>query len=139
MYADSAMTSAIAPSISCLIVRYCACRSTKGIFMSKPTSDSSRAAATDDEEACWIARINSGNGNVLGNNCAGSDDYLVADRHRKDCGICSNADVIPNFGRSPELRLLSCRPGGEKLINKYRAVRHEQLVPDRYGHTNERV
>ena len=98
------------------------------IFRSKPT-----------EKARWIACVNSGNGNILGNNCARSNNHSIADRHRKDRGICSNAHAIAKFSRSPEIRVFGGSTGTEQVVNKHRAVGNEAFVPDGYELTDECV
>jgi len=141
------MTSAIAPSIFCLIVRYCACRSTIGIVMGRSQrgrgqedgDQKSEVRSKPTEKACWITRVNSGNGNILGNNCAGSNDHLIADGHRKDRGVCSNAHAIAKFSRSPEPRVFGGSAGTEQVVNKHRAVGNEAFVSDGYELTDECV
>jgi len=64
---------------------------------------------------------------------------LIADRHRKDCGICSNAHAIAKFSRSPELRVFGGSAGAEQVVNKHRAVGNEAFVPDGYELTDECV
>ena len=91
------------------------------------------------EKARWIACVNSGNGNILGNNCAGSNNHLIADRHRKDRGMCSHAHAIAKSSRSPELRVFGGSAGTEQVVNKHCAVGNEALVSDRYELTDECV
>src|SRR5438552_3946002 len=98
-----------------------------------------RSALKTAKKACWIACVNSGNGNILGNNCASSDNYLVADRHRKDRGICSIAHAIAMLSRSPELRVVGGSAGTEQVVNKHRAVGNEAFVSDGYELTDECV
>ncbi len=91
------------------------------------------------EEAGWIARVNAGNSNIFGNNCAGSDDHSITDRNRQDSGICSDAHTIAKFGWSPELRFSGRTTGDEQIINKHRSMRNEAVVPDCDQVADERV
>jgi hypothetical protein len=91
------------------------------------------------EKARWIACVNSGNGNVLGNNCAGSNNHLIADRHRKNRGTCSNAHPIAKSSRSPVLRVFGGSAGTEQVVNKHCAVGNEALVSNRYELADECV
>src|SRR4029077_3786483 len=137
------MTSAMAPSISCLIVRYCACKSTKGIFMGRSQRSEIRtqclAALEGTKKARGIPRINSWDGYVFGNNRAGSNDHLIANRHRQDCGICSDTYTISKFGRTPKVGLAGRASVGEAIIDKHGAMRNEALVAERYEFTDECV
>ena len=45
----------------------------------------------------WIAGVNAWDGNILCNNCPGSYNHVITDRDRKDCGICSDTDMIAKF------------------------------------------
>ena len=72
-----------------------------------------REESKPTKKAGGIARVNAGDVNVLGNNCAGSDDHLIADRYREDGGICSDTYTIAKFCRSPEL-WLSGRSAGHR-------------------------
>src|SRR4029077_11323434 len=126
------MTSAMAPSISCLIVRYCACKSTKGIFMGRNQRSEIRtqclAALEGTKKARGIPRINSGNAYILGNDCAGSNDHLIANRHWEDRSACSDTYTFSKFGRPPELRIFRRSAGAEQVVNKHRAMRNEAVI-----------
>ena len=98
-----------------------------------------REESQPTKKASGIARVNSGNGNILGNNCAGSDDHLIADRHREDRGICSDTYSTAKLCRSPELWLAGGSAGAEEVVNKHRAVGNEAVVANRNEVTDERM
>jgi hypothetical protein len=83
------------------------------------------------KKAGGIARINSGNGYVLSNNCTGSDDHLVANGDREDCSICPDTNSITKFGWLPELWFASRSTVTEQIVNEHRAVRNETVVANR--------
>ena len=86
-----------------------------------------------------VAGVNAGLDDIFGNNGAGSDHDLTADRDRQDGGIGSDTDAVAKFSLSPELRL-SCRSARhEEIVNKHRSVRNEAVVPNRDQIANERV
>ena len=91
------------------------------------------------KKPCGITCVNSGNGYVLGNNRAGANDDLIADRDWKDGGICSDAYTIPKSCCSPKVRLFSGAPGNERIVDEHGAMRNEAFVSDRYELTDERV
>jgi hypothetical protein len=64
---------------------------------------------------------------------------LIANRHRQDCGICSDTHTISKFGRTPKVGLAGRASVGEAIINKHRAMRNEALVAERYEFTDECV
>ena len=97
------------------------------------------AALEGTKKACGIPRINSWGGYVFGNNRAGSNDHLIANRHRQDCGICSDTYTISKFGRTPKVGLAGRDSVGEAIINKHRAMRNKALVAERYEFTDECV
>jgi hypothetical protein len=97
------------------------------------------AALEGTKKACGIPRINSWDDYVFGNNRAGSNDHLIANRHRQDCGICSDTYTISKFGRTPKVRLAGRASVGEAIINKHRTMRNEALVAERYELTDECV
>lgn len=97
------------------------------------------AALEGTKKACGIPRINSWGGYVFGNNRGGSNDHLIANRHRQDCGICSDTYTISKFGRTPKVGLAGRDSVGEAIINKHRAMRNEALVAERYEFTDECV
>jgi hypothetical protein len=110
-----------------------------GRVMSGSEIRSRREESQPTKKASGIARVNSGDVNVLGNNCAGSDDHLIADRHREDRGICSDTYSTAKLCRSPELWLAGGSAGAEQVVNKHRAMRNEAVVADRNEVTDERV
>jgi hypothetical protein len=91
------------------------------------------------KKACGIPRINSWDGYVFGNNRAGSNDHLIANRHRQDCGICSDTYTISKFGRTPKVGLAGRASVGEAIINKHHAMRDEAVVSNGDEFTDERV
>ena len=80
-----------------------------------------------------------GSDDIFGNNCAGSDYDLVADRDREDGGIGSDTDAVTKFSLSPELRLSRRSAGHEEIVNKHRAMGNEAVVSNRDQIANERV
>src|SRR5207249_4672368 len=66
------------------------------------------------EQTGRIAGVNAGLNDIFGNNGAGSDHDLIANRDRQDGGICSNTHMIPKFSLSPELRLSRRSAGHEE-------------------------
>jgi hypothetical protein len=97
------------------------------------------AALEETKKACGISHVNSGNGYVLGNNSAGSDDHLIADRHRKDCGICSDTYTLPKPGRPPKVWLAGRASVGEAIVNEHRTMRNEAVVVNSDEFTDECV
>jgi hypothetical protein len=91
------------------------------------------------KEAGGIAHVNSGDGNILGNNCTGSDDHLVANGDREDCRICPDTYSITKFGWSPKLWFASRSTVTEQIVNEHRAVRNETVVANRDEIADERV
>ena len=91
------------------------------------------------QQARRVANVNPRLGNVLGNNRAGANDGVIADRDWKNGGICSNAYTIPKSCCSPKVRLSSRAPGNERIIDKHGAMRNEAFVSDRYELTDECV
>src|SRR5947199_4590893 len=80
------------------------------------------------EETGRVPGVNAGLDDIFGNNGAGSDHDLIADRHREDRSVCSDTDTIAKFGRTPELRFFSRPTGDEHIINKHGAMRNEAVV-----------
>ncbi len=74
---------------------------------------------------------------ISGNNGAGSNHDLIADRDREDSGIGPDTHMIAKFGRPPELRFFSRPTGNEHIINKHDAMRNEAVVSDRYELTDK--
>jgi hypothetical protein len=65
------------------------------------------------QQASRVARVYTWDGDILGNNGAGTDNYLVTDCDRKNGGIRSDTYPVTKFCWPPKLRL-SSRPTGEK-------------------------
>ena len=86
-----------------------------------------------------IARVNAGLDDIFGNNGAGSDYDLIADRNRQNGGICSDTHMIAESSRPLELRLSRRSAGHEEIVNKHRSVRNKAVVPNRDQIANERV
>ena len=91
------------------------------------------------KEARRVAGVNAGLDDIFGNNGAGSNHDLIADRDRQDGGIGSDADAVAKFSLSPERRLSRRSARHEEIINKHRSVRNEAVVPNRDQIANERV
>jgi hypothetical protein len=91
------------------------------------------------EHASGVTCVNAGDGDILGNNCTSSDNYLVTDRYRENSGIRSDTDMVPNFCRPPELRLASRSASQKQVINKHCAMRNEAIVTDRDQVADERM
>ena len=91
------------------------------------------------KEARGIAGVNAGLDDIFGNNGAGSDYDLIADRDRQDGGIGSYTDAIAKFSLSPELPLSRRSAGHEEIVNEHRSVRNEAVVTYRDKIANERV
>jgi hypothetical protein len=89
------------------------------------------------QQARRVANVNPRLGNVLGNNRAGANDGVIADRDRKNGGICSNAYTIPKSCSSPRVRICGRAPGNEQIIDEHGAMRNEAFVSDRYELTDE--
>ena len=79
-----------------------------------------------------VANVNPRLSNVFGNDRAGANDDLIADRDWKDGGICSDAYTIPKFCWSPKVRLFSGAPGNERIVDEHGTMRNEAFVSDRY-------
>src|SRR5205823_9039869 len=108
-------------SICSLIVRYCAWRSTKGIFMGKQPKildfGYQSSGLKTAKEVSGITRVNAGDGYIFGNNCTGSYDHMIADRNREDRCICSDTRIVAEFSWPLKLRL-SCRSSvSEYIVN----------------------
>jgi len=89
------------------------------------------------QQARRVANVNPRLGNVLGNNRAGANDNVIADRDRKNRGICSNAYTIAKSCCSPGARICVRAPSNEQIIDEHGAMRNETLVSNRYELTNE--
>ena len=89
------------------------------------------------QQARRVANVNPRLGDVLGNNRAGADDDLIADRDRKNGGICSNAYTIAKSCCSPGARIRVRAPSDEQIVDEHGAMRDEAFVSDRYELTNE--
>jgi len=89
------------------------------------------------QQARRVANVNPRLGNVLGNNRAGANDGVIADRDWKNGGICSNAYTIPKSCCSPTVRICGRAPGNEQIIDEHGAMRNEAFVSDRYELTDE--
>jgi hypothetical protein len=84
-----------------------------------------------------VANVNPRLGNVVSNNRAGANDDLIADRDRKNGGICSNAYTIPKPCCSPRVRIYGRAAGNEQIINEHGSMRNEAFVSDRYELTDK--
>ena len=89
------------------------------------------------QQARRVANVNPRLGNVLGNNRAGANDGVIADRDRKNGGICSYAYTIPQSCSSPRVRVCGRASGNEQIIDEHGAMRNEAFVSDRYELTDE--
>jgi len=89
------------------------------------------------QQARRVANVNPRLDNVLGNNRAGANDDVIADRNRKNGGICSNAYTIAQSCSSPRVRVCGRASGNEQIIDEHGAMRNETLVSDRYELTDE--
>jgi hypothetical protein len=94
-------------------------------------------AGEGTEEPGGIAGVNSRDGKILGNNCAGSNDYSITNRHREDRSICSDTNTIAKPGRPPELRVSGGSAGTEEVVNKHGTMRNEAVVANRDEIANE--
>jgi hypothetical protein len=112
---------------------------TDGRGESQSPSPRLRRGRETAQEAGWVARVNAGNGNILGNNCTGSDHHLIADCDGEDSGICSDTYAIAKLGWPPELRFPGRATSDEQIINKHRAMRNEAIVSNRNQIADERV
>jgi hypothetical protein len=91
------------------------------------------------KEARGIAGVNAGLDDIFGNNGAGSDDHLVADRNREDGGIGSDTHVVAKFSLSPEFRLSRRSAGHEEIVDEHRAMRDETIIANADELADERV
>src|SRR4030095_1977104 len=103
--------------------------------MVKPNESGNQLECT--KKTRRVANVNPRLSNVLGHDRAGANDDLIADRHWKDGGICSDAYTIPKSCCSPKLRLFSGAPGDERIVDEHGAMRNEAVVSERYELTDE--
>jgi hypothetical protein len=89
------------------------------------------------QQARRVANVNPRLGNVFGNNRAGANDDVIADRDRKNGSICSNAYTIPKSCCSPRVRICGRAPANEQIIDEHGAMRNEAFVSGRYELTDE--
>ena len=89
------------------------------------------------QQARRVANVNPRLGNVLGNNRAGTNDDVIADRDWKNGGICSNTYTIANSCCLPRVRIGGGAPANKQIINEHGAMRNETLVSNRYELTDE--
>src|SRR5207249_5649543 len=129
MKADRAMTSAIALSISCLIVRYWACRSTKGIFMTegggRRSEVGSQKSETEDrdqtsdvggprtEERCVISDLSQQKSAVTGQTSEGKKKdclpYFRAWLRSRDIPHSILHDLVSPNNRTHRRNLANCQ------------------------------
>jgi hypothetical protein len=83
------------------------------------------------KETRGVARVNAGNGDVLGDNGARADYDMITNGNREDGSVCPNAHSIPKPGWAPEGWFRRRSAGNEWIINKHDSVRNEAVVPNR--------
>ena len=91
------------------------------------------------KEACGIAGVNAGLDDIFGNNSAGSDHDLIADRNREDGGIGSDTHVIADSSRPPKLRFFRRATGSEKVVDEHRPMRDKTIIANGDELADERV
>src|SRR5574340_518305 len=99
--AASAMTAAIALSISAWMLRYCAFRSTNGMAIAVACAEVLRSKIAN--LSGWVTRINSGLSDIPCDDGSGADDDIVSNVNRKNRRIASYRDAIAHFRRAPKL------------------------------------
>lgn len=91
------------------------------------------------EQTGRIAGVNAGLDDIFGNNGAGSDHDLIADRNRQDGGIGSDTDAVAKFSVSPKRRLFRRSAGSEKVVDEHRPMRDETIIANGDELADERV
>jgi hypothetical protein len=89
------------------------------------------------QQARRVANVNPRLGNVLGNNRAGANDDVIADRDRENGGVCSNAYTIPKSCCPPGVWTCGGAPANEQIIDEHGAMRYETFLSNRYELTDE--
>jgi len=82
------------------------------------------------KETRGVARVNAGNGDVLGHNGARADDDMITNRNRENGSICSDTHRIADLGLAPEAPFRRRSPRDEWIIDKHRPMRNEAIIPD---------
>jgi len=91
------------------------------------------------KETRGVARVNAGNGDVLGHNGARADDDMITNRNRENGSICSDTDRIADLGLAPKTPFRCRSTINEAIINKHRPMRNEAVVPNRNQIADKRV
>src|SRR5438445_1873760 len=92
------------------------------------------------QEARAVPRINAGFTDVPGHHGAGADDDVVANYHRKDGRIRSDADMTANFCGPPEIPLPhGGTSNGERIVDEHGAMRYKTVITDGHHVTNENM
>ena len=89
------------------------------------------------KEMRGVARVNAGNGDVLGHNGARADDDMITNCNWEDGSVCPDAHAIAKLGLAPKGPFRRRSPRSKCIINKHRPVRNEAIVSDRYELTDE--
>jgi hypothetical protein len=85
------------------------------------------------QPARGVASIDPGGSNVFGDDRAGTDDHVIANRHWQNGGIGADTDMVADFGCTPQIAVpVRGTAGFEKVVDKHGTVRNDAIVA--YGH-----
>src|ERR1039458_3703919 len=131
------MTSAMAASISVLMVRYWAWRSTKGIFTGVIRGSSIVVRA---QRPGGIARVIAGFGYVFGHHGPGADDDVITDPHGQNRRIGADGNMVANVSFLPKGFVSASRTALlEQIIDEHHPMRNHSVISDGYQFTNKGV